>query len=76
MMRHIMKVRGTKLKTKRLGQGWSQKQLAQIAGVHRATVIRAENGYGIWPEHAARLCAVLKLNLEEVMKPLKAGDAA
>lgn len=59
-------MRNTLLLTERLRRGWTQKQLADFAGISLSTVERAEKGESIRVDCIQRLCECLSKTSEEL----------
>src|SRR5690348_457655 len=54
------------LRTERLRRGWTQRQLADFAGISLSTVERAERGEAIRVDCIQRLCECLSKSPEEL----------
>ena len=67
--------RGERLATLRRGSMMSQAALATAAGVHVATVKRAEAGRPMSPETAQALCSVLRVGAADLAAPPARADA-
>lgn len=61
---------GSVVRTRRVQKGWTQKDLANVLGVHRPYISRWETGRSMPTIDALkRLCEVLELSAEELLWP-------
>jgi transcriptional regulator with XRE-family HTH domain len=73
--RHVQRMAGNVLRLARLERGWSQRRLAEVAGVAHSTVARIESG-AVQPSlpTLARLLAAADLELRLRVEPYDDHD--
>lgn len=62
----MLVVRGTDLRSLRLSRGWSQKDLADRAGIRQGTVSSLENGHNARPSTVRLIAEALGVTVREV----------
>jgi transcriptional regulator with XRE-family HTH domain len=68
--RHPLKISAERLRTLRARRFWSQEELAERAGVSRATIYKAEGGAGVAPKTGRALAQALGIPSEELFEDL------
>ncbi len=69
-----LKISGSRLKALREQHFWSQEELAERAGLNRATIYKAEHGSGVSPRTGRALAQALNVDTTELLTDTRTGS--